>query len=78
MLQSRLPEKEMKALIILTNLRGNEFVLNCDLIEMVSANPDTTISLTNGTTVIVRESKEEVIQRTIEYKRHIYQYPLGE
>lgn len=72
MLQSRLPEKEMKALIILTNLRGNEFVLNCDLIEMVSANPDTTISLTNGTTVIVRETKEEVIQRTIDYKRHIY------
>ena len=45
-------------MIILTNLRGNEFVLNCDLIEMVSANPDTTISLTNGTTVIVRETKE--------------------
>ncbi len=65
-------------MIILHNLRGTDFVLNCDLIEMVSSNPDTTINLTNGTTVIVRESKEEVIQRTIEYKRNIFQYPLGE
>lgn len=65
-------------MIILTNLRGTEFVLNCDLIEMVTSNPDTTITLTNGTLHIVRESKEEVIKRTIEYKRNIYQYPMGE
>ena len=32
-------------MIILTNLRGTEFVLNCDLIEMVTSNPDTTITL---------------------------------
>lgn len=59
-------------MIILTKLRGEEFALNCDLIETITENPDTTILLTNGNLVIVNESMEEVINKTIEYRRKIY------
>ena len=50
-------------MIPLSKLNGEEFILNCDLIEMIMENPDTTILLTNGKHLIVRESKEEVVER---------------
>lgn len=59
-------------MIVLTNLRGVEFALNCDLIETITSNPDTTITLTNGALHIVRESRDDVIQRTVDYKRRIF------
>ena len=60
-------------MIVVTKLKGARFVLNCDLIETISENPDTTISLTNGDLYIVRESMQEVIDKTIDFKRKIYQ-----
>lgn len=59
-------------MVILTKLKGEKFMINCDLIETVVENPDTTISLTNGNLYIVQESMEEIIQKTIEYRREIY------
>lgn len=59
-------------MIMLTKLRGGEFALNCDLIETVTENPDTTILLSNGNLVIVQESMREVIEKTIEYRRRIF------
>ena len=64
-------------MIILTNLRGTEFALNCDLIETITSNPDTTITLTTGTLHIVMESRDEVIQKTVDYKRRIFQSQMG-
>ena len=57
---------------LLTKLRGEVFTLNCDLIETISENPDTTILLTNGNIHIVQESMQEVIDKTIEYHRKIF------
>ncbi|MEG0616051.1 MAG: flagellar FlbD family protein [Oscillospiraceae bacterium] len=59
-------------MIALTRLNGIPFVLNCDLIESVSENPDTTIRLVNGSLCIVKESMQEVVDKTIAYKRKIY------
>ena len=56
-------------MITLSKLNGEEFVLNCDLIEMIMENPDTTILLTNGKHLIVRESKEEVVERIAAFRR---------
>lgn len=50
----------------------NEMVLNADLIETVESTPDTIIRLTTGKKFLVLESVEEVVQRTIDYKRAIY------
>lgn len=59
-------------MIILTKLNGVQFALNCDLIETIQENPDTTIHLVNGTLYIVKESLVEVISLTKQYKREIF------
>lgn len=58
-------------MIKLNNLRGGAFVLNCDLIETISENPDTTIRLVNGQIYIVHETMQEVVDKTIEYHQMI-------
>lgn len=52
-------------------LNGEEFMVNCDLIEFVEAKPDTTISMTSGRKLVVSESCAEVKRLIIEYKRQI-------
>ena len=59
-------------MITLSKLNGEEFVLNCDLIEMIMENPDTTILLTNEKHLIVRESKEEVVERIAAFRRNTF------
>lgn len=56
-------------MILLTKLNGTQFILNCNLIETIYENPDTTIHLTNGPLYIVQETKEEVLRRAVEYHR---------
>lgn len=60
-------------MITLTKLNGVVFVLNDGLIETISENPDTTITLTNGHMMIVKESMNEVVEKCIAYKRTINQ-----
>ena len=59
-------------MIILKKLNGAEFTVNCDMIETIQENPDTTIRLTNGNVYIVAESMREVIDLTAEYRRRVY------
>jgi flagellar protein FlbD len=58
-------------MIKLTRLSGEEFVLNADLIRYVERRPDTYITLTSDERVIVQETMDEVIARSIEYARKI-------
>ena len=55
-----------------TRLNGQKIVINCDLIEYIDANPDTTISLTTNNRYVVKESVEEVLTRIINYKKEIF------
>ncbi|WP_036221399.1 flagellar FlbD family protein [Mesoaciditoga lauensis] len=59
-------------MIKLTNLNGEEFVLNCDFIETIESKPDTVIKLFNDKKYIVKESIDEVIARVVEYKKRIF------
>ena len=59
-------------MILLTKLDGMEFALNCDLIETVYENPDTTIHLTNGRIYIVKESMQEVIDKSSAYHKNVF------
>lgn len=59
-------------MIILTKLKGEEFALNSDLIETITENPDTTILMTNGDLFIVLESMQQVIDKSIDFKRKIF------
>jgi len=50
-------------MIVVTRLNKQEVALNCDLIEIVEALPDTTIRLVTGKILVVRESVSEVLER---------------
>ncbi len=56
-------------MIKLTRLDGEEFILNADLIKYVEQRPDTFITLTGNDRIVVSESPEEVLRRTVEYQR---------
>jgi flagellar protein FlbD len=60
-------------MITLTNLNGNSFVLNSNLIETIESIPETKITLTNGKYFLVSEIKEDIIREVIAYNRQIFQ-----
>ena len=59
-------------MISVTRINGDEFIANADLIEFIEETPDTVISLTTGRRIVVKESKDEIINKVIFYKRKIY------
>lgn len=59
-------------MINLTNLSGNSFVLNCNLIEVIENIPETKITLTNGKYFLVKENKYEIVDLIIAYNRKIF------
>ena len=58
-------------MIKLTRINGQDFYVNCDLMEFIETTPDTIISLTTGKKIIVRENAVEVINKVIEFKSKI-------
>lgn len=59
-------------MIELTRLNGTQISINPDLIEIVEATPDTVITLTTGRKFIVKESRQEVKNLVILYRRAIF------
>jgi flagellar protein FlbD len=58
-------------MIKVTKLNGSPIHINAELIETIAATPDTVITLTNGTKLIVEESVEKVVDMIIHYHRLI-------
>lgn len=58
-------------MITVTRLNGKQFVINADLIKVVEENPDTTLRLTTGDTMIVKESMQEVVELAVDYGRSL-------
>ena len=65
-------------MIRLTRLNSKAFVINADLINFVEETPDTLIVMANGDRLHVRESVDEVVERTLAYRRQIYAVPVVE
>ena len=59
-------------MIELTKLNDIKFSVNAELIEIIEETPDTVITLTTGRKMIVKESRQEVAELMIEYKKTIY------
>ncbi|HOL63261.1 MAG: flagellar FlbD family protein [Elusimicrobiales bacterium] len=59
-------------MILLHKLNNCEILINAELIESVESSPDTVINLVTGNRFIVRESKEDVEMKVIEYKKKVY------
>lgn len=63
-------------MLALTEFSGRPFWLNPDHLLRMDAKPDTTLTLTSGDKVLVRESTEEVMERFVAYKQRIHKAPL--
>ena len=59
-------------MIKLTRFDNKGIVLNAELIEQIEQTPDTVIKLTNGKKILVKETEDEIIEKTIIYKRKIH------
>lgn len=59
-------------MIAVTRLNNKELTINCDLIEFIEETPDTVVTFTTGTKIVVKESAEEIKRRILEYKRSIF------
>jgi flagellar protein FlbD len=65
-------------MINLTKMSNIEITINCDLIETVEETPDTVITLTTGKKLLVKESRQEIINLVKCYKKELYsQYFAG-
>jgi flagellar protein FlbD len=58
-------------MILLTRLNGTTFAVNPDLIERIQEQPDTTVVLVDGTTFIVTETIDEVIDEIAAYRARV-------
>ena len=61
-------------MIVLTKLNNQQILLNCAQIEAVELIPESKIIMMNGKFYIVKESAEEIIEKTIEYNGKIHCY----
>ncbi len=59
-------------MIELTRLNDRKFTLNSDLIETIEEVPDTSITLTTGKKIMVKESRVEVKNLVLEFKKEIF------
>lgn len=63
----------MYILIILTRLGKEEknVVVNAEMIEFIEETPDTIITLSTGKKILVKEKKEDIIKKVVNYKKSI-------
>jgi len=55
-------------MIVVTRLNNTRFAVNPDLIERIQSSPDTTLTLVGGTSYIVTETMDEVIEMIAAYR----------
>lgn len=58
-------------MIVVTRLNGTDFGVNPDLIERCHSSPDTRLVMVDGTTYIVTQTMQEVIELIIQYRASI-------
>lgn len=58
-------------MVEVTRFNKETIYINADLIEMIEASPDTVVTMTTGRKFVVSETKEEMVDKIIKYKRKI-------
>ena len=61
-------ERGRKPMVILTKLNNQRIVINEDQVECIDLIPESKVIMMNGRFHVVKETPEEIIQKTIEYK----------
>lgn len=59
-------------MIEVTKLNGQKILINCSLIEIVEETPDTVVTLTTGRKIIVKESRQEIKNLVILFRKDIF------
>ena len=59
-------------MIEVTKINGVKVLGNPDLIELVEETPDTVLTLTTGKKIIVKESRQEIKNLVILYRKDIF------
>jgi len=59
-------------MIEVTRLNDSKLIINADLIEKIEESPDTIITLNNGNKIIVKESRQEIKNLVILYKKEVF------
>ena len=67
-------KKEGLVMIKLTKLNNAEFVLNSQHIQVIESIPETKVDLTNKDYYIVKEKKEEVVEKIIEFNARVCKF----
>lgn len=58
-------------MIEVTRYDNTQLVINDELIERIEQCPETIVTFSNGKQLIVRETKEEICERAIAFRRKI-------
>ncbi|SDY71851.1 flagellar protein FlbD [Evansella caseinilytica] len=58
-------------MIQLTKLNDDTFTLNAIYIEQIQAFPDTTITLTNGKRIVVKDSEQAVVEKVMTFYQNV-------
>ena len=59
-------------MIEVTKINDKKIILNAELIETVEETPDTVVTLVSGKKIIVKESRQEVKNLVISYRKIIF------
>ena len=59
-------------MIEVTKMNGKIITLNAELIETVEETPDTVITLTSGKKILVKESRQDIKNLVILYKKEMF------
>lgn len=59
-------------MIKVTRLNNSELWVNAEMIEFIEATPDTVISLTSHTKLVVKEPPQVIVDAVVAYRRRIF------
>lgn len=64
-------------MIDVTKINNIKVTLNDDLIELIEETPDTVLTLTTGKKLIIKESRQEVVNLVKCYKKELYRQDIS-
>jgi len=53
-------------------INGESFIINSNLIEIIEFIPETKVTLTTGKYYLIKETKEEILEKIIKYNLKIF------
>ncbi|MDW5298742.1 MAG: flagellar FlbD family protein [Sedimentibacter sp.] len=58
-------------MVEVVGINGEEFLLNANLIEIIEFIPETKVTLTTGKYYLIKDSKDEIVEKIIKYNQKI-------